>query len=554
LLAAVCEALALVSVIPLAALIASDDHLWNPSILGHELTFSVWKLAAMILLILVARTGLSFVRAHSLGTLIADFETDHRDELLGLFLNADWPLQAREEAGRLQSALTQHLTVAVSGVNAYLGAIISVLSLGTMLATTLLINPLIALGIVVAGFAMFALLRPVTRWERAYARDLNEAQLDYAHAVAQAVGMAREIRSFDVIDPALDRVGTHTRRVRRNRLVQQQSIDFLPVLYHVAALTLLVCGLVTLDALGFRQIASLAAVVLVIIRAVSYGQNFQLYYHYATDATPALEILRSRNLELEQNQVSDAGEDLERIDSVGFEHVGFHYTPGTPVLEDFCFELPRGELIGIVGPSGAGKSTFVQLLLRLREPVEGTIRVNGVPADRYNISSWHRRVAYVPQEPVLLDGTVAENIRFYRDDVAQETIESAARLAHLHDDILEWDEGYDTPVGDRGSRLSGGQRQRICIARALVGSPDVIVMDEPTSSLDVHSELVIQQTLSELSDAHLVLVVAHRMSTLNTCDRIMVFTDGHLGALAPRDELEQTHEYYADVLRLSRIG
>src|SRR5262249_17350111 len=162
------------------------------------------------------------------------------------------------------------------------------------------------------------------------------------------------------------------------------------------------------------------------------------------------------------------------------------------------FTVAKGEVIGVVGPSGAGKSTLVQLLLRLREPTTGKMLTDGHDVRELSLDDWYRRFTFVPQEARLFSGTVGDNIRFFREDVDQAAIELAAKRAHLHEEIMAWPDAYDTPVGERGGQLSGGQRQRLCIARALADDPDVIVLDEPTSSLDIRSDALIRETLAEL--------------------------------------------------------
>jgi ABC-type multidrug transport system fused ATPase/permease subunit len=233
--------------------------------------------------------------------------------------------------------------------------------------------------------------------------------------------------------------------------------------------------------------------------------------------------------------------------------VSFEYVTGRPVLRNVSFELHPGEVVGIIGPSGSGKSTLVQILLRLRVPTEGAFLVNGRDARELDIDDWYSRIAFVPQDAHLFAGTIADNIRFFRDIVDAGAIEHAAKLANLHDEIVSWPDGYDTPVGERGGQLSGGQRQRLCIARALVGDPDVLVLDEPTSSLDVKSEALVRQTLDELGHDTTVLVVAHRLSTLSICDRIMVVRDGVLQGFAEPARLEAEDSFYQEALQLSGL-
>jgi ABC-type multidrug transport system fused ATPase/permease subunit len=235
------------------------------------------------------------------------------------------------------------------------------------------------------------------------------------------------------------------------------------------------------------------------------------------------------------------------------DHVTFSYVPGRPVLRDIDLEIGRNEVVGIVGPSGGGKSTLVQLLLGLREPQEGEIRAGGRPIRELSKQEWARRVTFVPQRATLVTGSVADNIRFFRDDVSQEDVERAARLAHLADEVERFPERYDRQVGDHGGQLSGGQQQRLCIARALVERPDVLILDEPTSALDVRSEHLIRQTLEELKEQMTVVIIAHRLSTLDICQRIMVIQDGELRGFDTPARLAETNEFYHEALVLSGL-
>jgi ABC-type multidrug transport system fused ATPase/permease subunit len=228
--------------------------------------------------------------------------------------------------------------------------------------------------------------------------------------------------------------------------------------------------------------------------------------------------------------------------------VSYSYGRGALALDDVSFQVADQESIGVVGPSGAGKSTLVQILLGLREPDSGSYLVHGESASSYSLEEWTRAFAYVPQEPRMLQGTVAHNIRFFRSlDDAE--VERAARLAYIHDDITTWPSGYQTPVAQRA--LSGGERQRLCLARALAGSPSVLVLDEPTSSLDPRSESLVQQTLEELGDRLTLFVIAHRFSTLRHCDRTIVLRDGRLEAFGPAEELMRSNDFYRTALSLS---
>ncbi len=176
-------------------------------------------------------------------------------------------------------------------------------------------------------------------------------------------------------------------------------------------------------------------------------------------------------------------------------------------------------------------------------PDSGRYLLNGIPAHELVREDWHRKVAYVPQEPRLLHASVLENIRYFRP-LDRGAVEAAARMARIHDDILNWDDGYDTIVGPRANAVSGGQQQRICLARALVATPEILVLDEPTSALDPRSEALIQESLLGLKGELTIFAIAHRISTLDMCDRVIVIVDGHLDAFDTTAGLLRSNPYY----------
>ena len=247
----------------------------------------------------------------------------------------------------------------------------------------------------------------------------------------------------------------------------------------------------------------------------------------------------------------DGGRPVQSIGELEVDRLSFEYVHGQPVLRDISFTVQRGEIIGIVGPSGGGKSTLVQLLLGLRDPDRGSIMVDGMPIGQFSKKEWARKVTFVPQAAHLIAGTVADNIRFLRTDVSDADVERASRLAHLHDDVMGFPEHYERSVGEHGGYLSGGQQQRLCIARALVEQPELLILDEPTSALDVRSEHLVRTTLLGLKDRMTVIVIAHRLSTLDICDRIMVIQSGELKGFDAPAKLEAENDFYREALVLS---
>jgi len=241
-------------------------------------------------------------------------------------------------------------------------------------------------------------------------------------------------------------------------------------------------------------------------------------------------------------------------DAIRFENVGFGYVEGDPVLHDVSFEIPKGSTVALVGPSGGGKSTICDLLLRFHEPTSGCVAIDGKDTREFKRDSYLARTAVVTQAPFLFHTSIRENIRQGGQNASDADVENAAKAAQIHDEILKIPDGYAEEVGDQGVRLSGGQRQRITIARAIVRDPEILVLDEATSSLDTASEQAVQAALDTLRAGRTTLVVAHRLSTIRNADSILVLQDGRVIDQGTHEELISRGGLYAELVKLQDVS
>jgi len=237
--------------------------------------------------------------------------------------------------------------------------------------------------------------------------------------------------------------------------------------------------------------------------------------------------------------------------AISFEHVTFRYRlDGPAVLQDINIEIPPGQVLGIVGPSGSGKSTLTKLVQRLYVPETGRILIDGVDLSVVDVSWLRRQVGVVLQENFLFNRSIRENIALANPGAPVEQVIQAAKLAGAHDFILELPHAYDTMVGERGSSLSGGQRQRIAIARALITNPRILIFDEATSALDYESERIIQENMRQIVRGRTVIIIAHRLSAVRQCHRILTIEKGRIVEDGAHETLARSNGRYASLLRI----
>jgi ATP-binding cassette, subfamily B, bacterial MsbA len=257
-----------------------------------------------------------------------------------------------------------------------------------------------------------------------------------------------------------------------------------------------------------------------------------------------------------QPEIADQPEaqSLSTIDGhIRVEGVSFGYDPHHLVLSHLSFEAKPGELVALVGPTGAGKTTVINLLHRFYDPTEGRITIDGREVRQVTVNSWYRQIALVPQETILFGGTIRDNIRYGNMEAREAEILDASQAAHAHDFITTLPAGYETLVGEKGVNLSGGQRQRIAIARAILKNPRILLLDEATSSLDTESERLVQEALQRLMEGRTTFVVAHRLSTIQRADRILVLDKGKLVEEGTHSQLMERKGlyYYLYTIRLN---
>lgn len=550
----VAEALVLVLITRIAFALTNNEVVVASTTFPTRLTLEIGPALALSAFAIIARAGLQVLNGWQSASLVTDVLARSRHQMADAYLNCTWERQSQEEGGKLQELLTTYVSRVSNVVDALAKGITSGFSLVTLMVAAVLVSPIAAISLVVGLAVLASTLQPLRTVIRKASRRAADTSLHFATAVSEISGIGREVQIFGV-EPQVGKDIDELISANSVAMRKQSFLGFLfTPLYASVVLLMMVGALGTIWAAGVDNLAPLSAVMVIMIRSLAYAQLVQAVYGNLHGNSPYLEDLRDQLARYRLDVVNREGLPLDTIGELTFESVSFRYATSDFALTDIDFSISQGEAIGVIGPSGSGKSTLVQLLLRLRSPTSGRITVADVPVEETSMNDWRCQVAFVPQDARLISASVADNVRFFRSNIDQSAIESAAKLAHIHDEILELPGGYEAIVGGANLQLSGGQRQRICIARALLTSPSVVVLDEPTSALDVQSEVRVRDTLADLRGRVAVVIIAHRLSTLDMCDRIMVIQHGRMLAFDRPDVLRETSEFYRQTLKLSGLS
>jgi ABC-type multidrug transport system fused ATPase/permease subunit len=527
---------------------------WVPRLLGPALVANGPALAAVAalgLVLLAALGGLaSYIDSYyteSVGQWVAnDLRMRVYDHLERLSFN----YYDTHQTGLLLSTMTDDVSTVQDFVSSdTLSILVDLMTIAGMLGLMFWLNWDFTL--LVVAITPFLLLF-VTRFKRAVkkaTREVRRRESDIVSVLQTGLESMRTVQTFGAQDVEASRLGEASRATVNAALSARRVKSLLsPVVAVVVALcTALVlwrgAGLILA---GAMTVGSLTVFLAYLAKFFKPVQDLAKMTNAIAQTNVGLERIQSiLDIDMSIQERPDAREPQAFQGAIAFEHVAFSYNPEVPVLQDVTFSIAPGQFVGVVGATGSGKSTIVSLIPRFYDSTAGRILIDGTDIRDYTLQGIRRQIGFVLQDTVLFRGTLRENIAYGRQQATEAQIISAAQLANADEFIDRMPGGYDTPTGERGITLSGGQRQRIGIARAFIRDAPILILDEPTASLDTDSEHLVMEGLNRLMKGRTVIMITHRLNTIRAADTIIVLHNGIVAEQGSHDDLLALGGIYA---------
>ncbi len=482
--------------------------------------------------------GLFFLRAICMvlfsflrGWITADFLATESTDTLRQILNARWSFLLRQKLGTIQNTAIRDIQRTRDLLYMQVQFIQSLTGLVMYVLVAFNISPLTTGLTLVGGGALVLVVRPLLLRTNRTGAAMASTEKEVTHFLGEHIIGMKTLKASGQEERALMSGAKFISALRALsiRMTAVQSISA-SLFQPFSVIFVVILFSISYQSPTF-SIISFAATLYLIQKIFTYMDSAQSSLHGVFELLPyAQHVLAYKEMLASHKEPADMGSSFSFKKEIRFENISLSYEGRENVLQNISFAFPRGSTLGVIGPSGAGKTSIADLLLRLFEPTEGRLTIDGVAVSDLSLADWRQHVGYVSQDIFLLNGSVEENIRFYRPELSLEAIVAAARKANIHEFIESLPDGYQTVVGDRGSLFSGGQRQRVALARALAGNPALLVLDEATSALDNESERLIQEAIKSLHGSVTVFVIAHRLSTIETVDKLLILDSGRVVA------------------------
>ena len=459
-----------------------------------------------------------------------DYERRTREELFRHTIRANWRYLKDHKIGYLSQMMIDDINISASLLSNISIVILSATSVVAYVAVAVGISLYVTIAAIIIGLGIFFIFKPLFFKIRKLSQKTVHISKEAAHYINQHLLGAKTVKSMAVEEKVLAGGMIYFKELAKAKFNLARYNNFMGNFLEPLTLAVIIPIFLFSYKSSSFNIASFAAILYLVQKIFSFVQTMQIRISLINQGIPNLMAVLNYQTEARKYKEQTGGDDdFKFSSSLKFEEVDFNYDETEEkVLDGLNFTVNKGEMLGLIGYSGSGKTTIADLFMRLFEPKRGKITVDGKNLFRMNVARWRKHIGYVSQEMLLLNDTIANNIRFYDDDVSDTDIVEAAKLANIYDFISQRPENFSAMVVERGLKLSAGQRQRIVLARVLARKPKILILDEATSALDNESETAIQKALEELRGKITILIIAHRLSTLSNADRLIVLEKGKI--------------------------
>ncbi len=515
----------------------------------------------LILLFLVLRWILYAGSQYLIQSIVADYKKTTVNRLSEKLFRSNWEYFQNQNKGSLLDYLTTRIVQVRHLFRIVTNLLVSyTVALGYLLVALWISVPL-TVGAILLSTLIIGVMVPLAGKTKKISEKGVESQNQISRQLSEFMNAFREIKIYNVFNPVHNRIKQQTDRnadaEMKVGLMQKITQETFYVLISAAIIGGVYYAL-TFHNARFETIGMVSFLFILLFQRI----NKMDYVQRVAEYSPSINVLQEFSKDLDQeaeviNEPSNVETKQERLfqDRIQFKNVSFRYKNNGKengdrsqkrALAHVNLTIPRGSMVSFVGKSGAGKSTMIGLLLGLFEPDKGVIQVDETPLPEIGLSRWRAHTGYVPQDPFLLNDTIANNIQFFRE-IDRSAVKWAARMSYSLEFIEEAPNGFDTVIGEEGMKLSGGQRQRLVFARAIADRPELLILDEATSELDQISEQNIRESLNELRTEMTILSVSHRLGTVIDSDQIFVLEGGNLVESGTKEELERKQGHFTEL-------
>ncbi len=522
-----------------------------------KIDFNVNYLLIFIIIMFVLRSFIKVYLDYVRIKITAEYENETRNFIFQKILKSDWPHLIKQKLGYLENIMLIDVP--------YSALILREISTIIMLATSLIVYLLVAFNInliitlltLALGLIIFLVLKPLNYKTKVLSTDSAKQNKNITHHITENILGIKTVKSMWVSSG-----------------VEEKGKYFFDKLYNIKIKIFVIKSIISsfIQPIGLIfvclvfaftyksssfNLASLAAIIYLIQKIFTYIQQLQQSLNIMNEKLPYLKSSLDYQEQAIKNEEENYGnKKFVFNDELRFNNVNFKYSENDnerKVLNDISFTVKKGEMVGMIGPSGVGKTTLVDLILRLLKPDSGSITLDGEDISKIDLKSWRKNIGYISQDMFLMNDTIANNIKFYDNSITDDNLIKAAKMANIYEFIENLPDKFETNIGERGVRLSAGQRQRVVIARILAHGPEILILDEATSALDNQSEIKIQKVLDNLKGNITVLAIAHRLTTVEGSDKLLIVENGCISEQGlPQELLKNRESYFSKTYNLKK--